>query len=107
MTVNPKCVLRLKLLLSEDRATLGSDLSALAGVGQPIPAEHTFAADRQGFAVWGYEFQKELEVVVFYIGMNQLFALPVHETDVHLMSVEVNSTVELRGGSVILHAFIK
>jgi hypothetical protein len=29
--------------------------------------------------------------------------LPVHHADIHLASVQIDSAVELRGGSIILH----
>jgi hypothetical protein len=49
------------------------------------------------------QFEEEVEVVVFDIGMDQFFSLTVHDADIHLPGVQVDSAVELRGGSIILH----
>jgi hypothetical protein len=35
--------------------------------------------------------------------VNEFFALAIHDADVHLTRVEIDSAVELSGGSVILH----
>ena len=75
----------------------------LAGVGQPVPAEHAFAANGQIVLVRRDQFKEELEVVVFDVGVNQDFSLPVHEADVHLAGVQVDSAVEFGGGGIILH----
>jgi hypothetical protein len=47
----------------------------LAGIGQPIPAEHAFAADRQVVAIRSDEPEEEREVIVLDVGVDQL--LPV------------------------------
>jgi len=73
----------------------------LAGIGQPIPAEHAFGADGQVVTVRGHELEEVVEVVVLDVGVDELFAVPVHEADVHLPGVEVDSAVELSGGGVI------
>jgi hypothetical protein len=39
------------------------------------------------------------------VGVDALFALAIHDADVHLVSVQVDSAVELRGGSVVLHVW--
>ena len=75
----------------------------LTGIGQPIPAEHAFTAHRQVMLVRLNELEEEVEVVVFDVGVDQLFTLTVHDADVHLASMQVDSAVELRGGSIILH----
>jgi hypothetical protein len=54
-------------------------------------------------AVGGDEFEEEFEVVVFDVGVDELLALAIHDADVHWVRVEIDSAVELRGGSVILH----
>jgi hypothetical protein len=36
--------------------------------------------------------------------VDELFAVPVHQADVHLMGVKVDSAVELCGGTVIFHS---
>ena len=53
--------------------------------------------------VRGEELEEVLEVVVEDVGVNELFILAVHDADIHLASVQVNSAVELVGGSIILH----
>jgi hypothetical protein len=49
------------------------------------------------------ELEEVFEVVVFDVGVDQLFAFAVHETDVHLARVQVDSAVVLGSGSVIFH----
>ena len=44
-----------------------------------------------------------VEVVVLNVGVDELVAGTVGEADVHLAGVEVDSAIELCGGSVILH----
>jgi len=78
----------------------------LARIGQPIPAEHTLGADRQIVTIRLDQFEEVSEVVVADVGMDQLFTLPIHQADVHLMSMEIDSAVELCGGGVILHNVI-
>src|SRR5439155_19172051 len=76
----------------------------LAGIGQPVPAEHAFATDGQAVPVRLDQLEEELEVVVLDVGVDQLFALPVHDADVHLARVQINSAVVFGGGSVIFHS---
>ena len=73
----------------------------LAGIGQPVPAEHAFGADGQVMLVGLDELEEELEVVVPDVGVDQLLALAIHEADVHLVGMEVDSAVELGGGGVM------
>src|SRR6266853_3072621 len=80
-----------------------SQAGGLAGVGEPIPAEHAFTTHGQVMFIGLDELEEEVEVVVLDVSMDQLFALAVHDADVHLTSVQVDSAVELRGGSIILH----
>ena len=75
----------------------------LAGVGQPIPPEHTFTADGEALLVGLDELEEVSEVVVLDVGVDQLLALAIHEADVHLARMQVDSAVELRRGGVILH----
>ena len=79
------------------------EVGLLAGIGQPIPAKHAFATNRQAVLIRLDELEEELEVVVFDVGVNQLLALAIHDADVHLACVQIDSTVELGGGGVILH----
>ena len=79
------------------------EAGGLAGIGQPIPAEHAFGADGQVVTIRGDEFEEELEVVVFDVGVDEFPAAAVHEADVHLPGMEVDSAIELCGGGVILH----
>ena len=75
----------------------------VTGIRQPIPAEHAFATNGDAVAIRLDEFEEELEVVVFDVGVDQLLALPIHDADVHLACMEVYSAIELCGGGVILH----
>ena len=75
----------------------------LARIGQPIPAEHAFGADGQVVAIRRDEFEEELEVVVADVGVDEFFAVPVHDADVHLPGMEVDSAVELGGRGVVFH----
>ena len=45
----------------------------LAGIGQPIPAEHALGADGQVVAIGRDEFEEEVEVVVVDVGVDELF----------------------------------
>lgn len=83
------------------------DAGSLARVGQPIPAEHAFGTDGQVVAVGGEEFEEEVEVVIANVGVDEDFAGPVHEADVHLAGMEINSAVEFGGGSIIFHTIIR
>ena len=49
------------------------------------------------------ELEEEGEIVVFDIAVNELFTLAVHDADIHLAGMEVDSAIELGGGGVILH----
>jgi len=77
----------------------------LASIGQPVPPEHAFAANGQIMFVRLDEFEEEVEVIVFDVGVDQFFTLPILDADVHLASVQVDSAVELRCGSIILHTW--
>src|SRR5262245_15108549 len=80
-----------------------SQARLLASVGQPVPAEHAFAAHGQVVLVGRDEVEEIVEVVVQDIGVNQFLALTVHEADVHLASVQVDSAIVFGLGGVILH----
>ena len=75
----------------------------LAGIGQPIPAEPAFGADGQVVAVRRDELEEEVEVIVPDVGMDELVAVAVHEADVPLAGMEINSAVELGGRGVVFH----
>ena len=49
------------------------------------------------------EFEEMVEVVVEDIGVDQFLALTVHEADVHLAGVEIDSAIVFGRGGVILH----
>jgi hypothetical protein len=80
---------------------------ALAGIGQPVPAEHAFAADRQALPIRLDQLEEELEVVVPHVGVDEFSSLAVHQADVHLPGVEIDSAVELRRRAIILHLIIE
>ena len=79
------------------------EVGLLAGVGQPVPAEHAFAADGDIVPVGGDEFEEEREVVGLDVGVDELPSLLVHDADVHLPRMEIDSAVEFCGGCIILH----
>jgi hypothetical protein len=49
------------------------------------------------------ELEEVSKVIVPDVGVNQFVAVPVHETDVHLVGVQINSAVEFGGRGVVLH----
>jgi hypothetical protein len=53
--------------------------------------------------IGGDEFEEVFEVVVFDVGVDELFAVPIHEADIHLPGVQINSAVELCGRGVVFH----
>jgi len=79
------------------------EIGFMAGIGQPEPAEHAFGADGQIVAVRSDEFEEELEVIVLDVGVDEFLPVPIHEADVHLPGVQINSAVEFCGGGIILH----
>src|SRR5208283_4958739 len=79
------------------------DVGGLAGIGQPIPAEHAFTADGQVVTIGSDEFEEEREVVVADVGVDELLAVAVHDADIHLTGVQINSAVELGGRGVVFH----
>ena len=80
------------------------EVGLLAGVSEPVPAEHAFGADAQAVSVRSNELEEVLEVVVLDVAVDQLVALAVHEADVHLPGVQVDSAVVFRGGGVVFHS---
>ena len=54
-------------------------------------------------AIGRNQFEEERKVVVFDVGVDELLAVPVHDADIHLAGMEIDSAVELCGGGVILH----
>jgi len=79
------------------------NLSVLARIRQPVPAEHAFGADGQVVAIRLGELEEVSEVIVPDVGVDELFPVPIHDADVHLAGMEVDSAVELGGGCVIFH----
>ncbi len=76
----------------------------LAGIGQPVPPKHALTTDGEAVLVRLDELEEVLEVVVLDVGVDQFLALPIHEADVHLAGVQIDSAVELGRGGVILHS---
>ena len=72
--------------------------------GEPIPAEHALGADGQIVAIGRNELEEIFEVIVPDVGVDEFFAGAIHDADVHLAGMEINSAVELCGGGVILHS---
>ena len=75
------------------------------GIGEPIPAEHALGADRQIVAIGRDEFEEIGEVIVFDVGVYELFAVAIQHADIHLAGVQINSAVELgkKVESVVFH----
>src|SRR5262245_56359124 len=80
-----------------------SQARGLAGIGQPVPAEHAFATDGQAVTVRADQLKEGVEVIVFDVGVDQFLALAIHDADVHLAGMQIDSAVELGGGCIILH----
>jgi len=76
---------------------------ALAGVGEPVPVEGAFAADSQIVSVGFDAFEEVGEVIALDVGVEEFVPGPIHDADVHLAAVQIDSAVELGGGCVILH----
>ena len=49
------------------------------------------------------EFEEIGEVIVLDVAVDQFLALAVHQANVHLVSVQIDSAVEVRSRSIILH----
>jgi hypothetical protein len=75
----------------------------LAGVCQPVPPEHAFAANGDAVPVRFDELEEILEVIVLHVAVDQFVALPVHDADVHLPRMQIDSAVVFSARSVILH----
>ena len=86
--------------VSQDKGEAGG----LAGIGQPVPPEHTFTADGKAVLVGLDELKEVSEVVVFDIGVDELLALAIHEADVHLACMQIDSTVVFGRGGIIFHS---
>jgi hypothetical protein len=89
--------------VSQDEGELG----ALAGIGQPVPPEHTFTADGEAVFVWLDELEEVSEVVVFDVSVDQFLALAIHEADVHLACMQIDSAIVFGGRGVIFHSCIQ
>jgi hypothetical protein len=76
---------------------------ALAGIRQPVPAEHAFAAHRQVVLVRLDQLEEIFEVIVQDVGVDQLLALAIHDADVHLPCMQIDSAVVFSGGCIIFH----
>ena len=68
-----------------------------------IPAEHAFATDAQIVPIRFDQLEEKFEVVVLDVGVDQFLALAIHDADVHLTRVKIDSAVELRSRCVVLH----
>ena len=81
-----------------------SEAGGLAGIGQPLPPEHALTADGEAVLEGLDEFEEVSEVVVLDIGVDQLPALPIHDADVHLACVQIDSAVVFGRGCIIFHS---
>src|SRR5438552_17484162 len=50
--------------------------------------------------------REEPEVVVLDVGVDPFLALPIHDADVHLAGMEIDSAIEFGAGGVILHTLL-
>ena len=106
--------LRVDAVILVFAAVNGSDIEGMgqdeaqarlqAGISQPVPTEHAFAAHRKAVPVGLDQLEEKGEVVVFDVGVDELFTLAIHDADIHLVGVQIDSAVELGGGGVILHS---
>ena len=85
--------------VSEDEVDAGVG----AGIGEPIPAEHALGDDGEVVAARGDELEEEVEVVVADVGVDEFFSGAVHDADIHLAGMEIDSAVEFSGRSVVFH----
>ena len=69
--------------------------------------EHALATDREALFVGLDELEEVSEVIVLDVGVDQFFALPIHEADLHLAGVQIDSAVEFGRGGIILHSCIQ
>jgi hypothetical protein len=79
----------------------------LAGIGEPVPAEEALAADGHVVPPGSDFFEEELEVVILDVHVQEFIALRVHDADVHLPGVEVDSTVVLGCRFVEFHLILR
>jgi hypothetical protein len=70
----------------------------LAGIGQPVPAEHALSAHGEAVAIGFDQLEEVGEVVVLDVAVDQFLALAVPDADVHLVRVQINSAVVFGGG---------
>ena len=84
-----------------------SEAGLLAGVGQPISAEHAFSTHGEIVPIRFDELEEVLKVIVLDVAVDQFLALPIHDADVHLVCVQIDSAVELCGGGIILHTLMQ
>jgi len=79
----------------------------LAGIRQPVPAKHAFGAHGEVVPI-GFDQRAEVvEVIVFDVGVDQSLAPAVHDADIHLVRMQIDSAVVFGGGGVILHLCIQ
>jgi hypothetical protein len=78
-------------------------MAAAPAAPNQVPAEHALGANGKVLAIGSGQFEEEGEVIVPDVGMDEDLALAIHEADVHLAGMEVDSAIELCGGGVILH----
>ena len=50
--------------------------------------------------------REEPEVVVLDVGVDPFLALPIHDADVHLAVMEIDSAIEFGAGGVIVHTLL-
>jgi len=78
-----------------------------AGIGEPVPAEETFATDGDVVTPRSDLLEEECEVVIFDIHVQELVALHIHDADIHLARVEVDTAVILGCRSIEFHLILR
>jgi hypothetical protein len=48
------------------------------------------------------QFEEELEVILFDVGVDEFLALPIHDADVHPVRMKIDSAIVFGHGGVIL-----
>ena len=78
--------------------------SSVAVQGPPWrKAEQAFTAHGEAVAIGWDEFEEVREVVVQDVGVDQFLALAIHDADVDLVRMQIDSAIVFGRGSVVFH----
>ena len=81
------------------------DACLVAGIGQPLSTKEALTAHGHIVSPGSNLPQEEGKVVVADVHVEQLVALAVHHTDVHLPGVKIDSAVVLGCRGIVSHLF--